>query len=271
MLQPNAQTRRGGRQHRGASAGCGGSLAAVGLLGMGTVQAVAQLAHEEETIVRRLDGADVRTVDIDNGAGSVRVVGTPGDEVTIRARVSHGLRSTGHDERLEGDRLVLDASCPLFASNFCSVSYTVEVPQGVSVRIHAEASIRVADIAGDVVADTSNGRIQADRIGGDVRLDSANGRVVGTDLESATAHAASDNGAVELEFLEPPRTVVADSDNGSVEVVLPDTPDDYILDTSSDNGGLFRMPRRRRDPDSERTVTASSDNGDVTVRYAPRR
>lgn len=246
----------------------GGSLAAVGILGLGTMEAVSQLAHEEETFVREVDGAGLRRVEVDNGAGAVHVVGTEGDDVTIQARVSHGLRATGHSERVVGDRLVLEASCPLIGSDFCSVTYTLEVPEDVAVEVRGESTITVSDIAGPVEASTDNGSVEAARIAGDVRLESDNGRVVGTDLTAAAAHASSDNGRVELGFLDPPSAVEATSDNGRVEVVLPNEPDVYyVVDVSTDNG-TAATPDIRTDPESERTVTAGSDNGNVTVRYA---
>jgi hypothetical protein len=245
----------------------GGGLVAVVVLGFGLLQAVAQLAHEEETVVRHLDGAGLRQLDVHNSAGSVHVVGTSGDEVTVRARVSHGLRATQQSVDVDGDRLELRGSCPILGSNFCGVTYTVEVPERMAVRIRADNRISVSDVTGDVDASTDNGRIEAARIDGDVALHSDNGRVIGTDLRAGTAHGESDNGRVELAFLAAPHTVTARSDNGRVEVVLPDTPDDYVVDVQSDNG-TAATPDIRTDPDAERTVTASSDNGDVTVRYA---
>jgi Putative adhesin len=246
----------------------GGSLGAVCVLGFGTMQSVSQIAHEEETVVRHFDGAGLRLIDVDNSAGSVHVVGVDGDEVTVRARVSHGLRSTGESAHLDGDRLVLESTCPLVGSNFCHVSYDVEVPNDVDVVIQADERISVSDVTGDVEASTDNGRVEAARIDGDVELYSDNGRVTGTDLRAGTARAASDNGRVELGFLAPPGSVTAASDNGSVEVILPDTPEDYrIVDVSSDNG-TAATPDIRIDPESQRTITATSDNGDVTVRYA---
>jgi hypothetical protein len=248
----------------------GGSLFAVVVLGFGVMQAVAQLAHEEEIVVRHFDGTGLRLIDVDNGAGSVHIVGTRSDRVTVRARVSHGLRATGESARVEGDRLVLHGSCPVLASNFCEVVYTVSVPEDVDVDIRADGRISVSDVTGDVEASTNNGRVEASRIDGDVDLTSDNGRVIGTDLRSGIARADSDNGRVELGFLAPPRAVTATSDNGSVEVVLPETPDDYrIVDVSSDNGSAA-TPEININPDSSRTITATSDNGDVTVRYATR-
>jgi hypothetical protein len=244
----------------------GGSLAAVGILGFGTLQSVTRIAHEEETIVTELDGSSVRSVSIRNGAGSIHLVGTDSDTVTVRAEVSHGLRSTGHTERIEGDQLVLRASCPVFGSDFCEVVYRVEVPRDVAVELRSDSRITVRDIAGSVDASSDNGRVQATRIDGNVRLESDNGRVVGRSLASPVAIVDSDNGRVELSFAEPPGSVSATSDNGSVEVVVPDTRDTYVISVSSDNGTASGTDVRT-DPDSTQTITADSDNGDVTVRY----
>lgn len=246
----------------------GGSLAAVGVLGFGTMQSVAQLAHEEETVVRHFDGAELGVVDVRNSAGSVHVVGSDSDEITVTARVSHGLRSTGESARMDGDRLVLRGSCPVIGSNFCEVRYTVAVPGDVDVQVRAVDRISVSDVTGDVEATTDNGRVEAARIDGDVELYSDNGRVVGTDLRAGVARADSDNGRVELGFLTAPRTVSATSDNGSVEVVLPDTSDAYRIDDVSSDNGSAATPEIRIDPQSDRTITATSDNGDVIVRYA---
>ena len=48
-------------------------------------------------------------------------------------------------------------------------------------------------------------------------------------------------------------------------VVLPDTPDAYAVDIDTDNGSEHNDVRT--DPASSRTITLSSDNGNVTLRY----
>jgi hypothetical protein len=52
-----------------------------------------------------------------------------------------------------------------------------------------------------------------------------------------------------------------------VDIVIPDEGAiAYKVDAESDNGTVsFPV---RTDPDGERTITAQSDNGDVTVTYA---
>ncbi|HWM22821.1 MAG TPA: DUF4097 family beta strand repeat-containing protein, partial [Ilumatobacteraceae bacterium] len=92
-----------------------------------------------------------------------------------------------------------------------------------------------------------------------------NGRIDATGVRSTTVSADSDNGSVEIVMVSPPRELQATTDNGSVDIVLPDTPDAYAVDIGTDNGS--ERNDVRTDPTSSRTITLSSDNGDVTVRY----
>jgi len=59
--------------------------------------------------------------------------------------------------------------------------------------------------------------------------------------------------------------VVAESDQGDVEVVVPDGDELYALTTDSDQGNVDR--EIRADPRSDRSITATTDQGDVIVRY----
>jgi Putative adhesin len=244
------------------------SLVTVPVLLFGGVQIASALAHEERTEVSEVDAEGLRSIDIDNEDGSIRVVGVEGaDTVTVTARISEGWRSTGHEVRREGDRLVVEGRCPVVLSEWCRVRYTIEVPADLAVVARGDnGSVTVTDIAADVQASSDNGRIELARVEGDVRLDSDHGSVTATDLRAGRAEGTSDNGSVRLEFVDPPDEVVATSDNGSVDVVIPRTDDLYAVDASSDNGtASFPI---RTDPDAERTITAQSDNGDVTVTYA---
>jgi Putative adhesin len=249
-----------------------GSLVTVPVLLYGGTQVASALAHEERTEVAEFDAGDLRRVDVDNAAGSVRIVGVEdADTVSVTARISDGWRATGHDVRREGDRLVIEGTCPMFLSDWCNVRYTIEMPSDLDVAAETDTGgVTVTDIAGDVEASSDHGRIELARIEGDVVLHSDNGSVTATGIRRASrAAATSDNGGVRLEFLDPPDDVVATSDNGSVDVVIPDDGAiAYKVDAESDNGTVsFPV---RTDPDGERTITAQSDNGDVTITYALR-
>jgi Putative adhesin len=247
-----------------------GSLVTVPVLLTGASGVASALAHEERTEVSTFDDDGLRSVDIHNAAGSIRIIGVEdADMVTVNARISDGLRPTGHDVRRDGDRLVVEGSCPVFLADWCSVRYTIEVPSDLAVVADAEdGRVTVTDVAADVEASSDNGRVEVARIEGDVVLHSDNGSVTATEIRRASrAEATSDNGDVRLEFLDSPDDVVATSDNGSVEVVIAEVGAvAYKVDADSDNGTVsFPI---RTDPDGNRTITAASDNGDVTITYA---
>jgi hypothetical protein len=245
-----------------------GSLVAVPVLVIGATQVASALAHEERTEVSEVDAAGLRTIDVDNAAGSIRVVGVEGaDTVSISARISDGWRKSGHRVHRDGDRLVVEGSCPNFLSEWCNVRYTIEVPSDLAVVAQADnGRVTLTDLEGDVEARSDNGGVELARIEGDVIADSDNGSVTATDIRAATAEATSDNGDVLFEVVDPPQSISGESDNGDVEVVLPRSDLLYNVATETDNGSVTMSVRF--DPDSDRSITATSDNGDVSVHYA---
>ena len=87
----------------------------------------------------------------------------------------------------------------------------------------------------------------------------------GSGLRSSDVEATTDQGGVALRFDAEPQRVVADSDQGNVEVVVPQGEAFYRLDTDTDQGRVVRDIRT--DPTSDRSITASTDQGDVILRY----
>ena len=244
----------------------GGALLAVAMLGWTTVEVASVLAHEEETVVSEFAAGDIEVLDVGNGTGgSVRVVGTDSDRVRVTARISHGWRETTNRTGVREGRLVLRGSCPVVLSSHCSVGYTIEVPSGLDVRVRGDGRLTVTDIDGAVDAQTDNGAVEVERLGSDAVLRSDNGRVTAVGLASPRVDASSDNGRVELSFDEAPQAVTARSDNGDVEVVVPPG-DPYRVVTASDTGTANASVDQVRA--SDRTIDATTDNGDVSVRYA---
>jgi hypothetical protein len=245
------------------------SLVAAPVLLMGATGVASALAHEEHTEVSELDAGGLRSIDVDNAAGSIRIVGVEdADTVTVTARISDGWRSTGHEVRRDGERLVIEGSCPVFLADWCSVRYTIEMPSDLAVVAQADSGgVTVTDVAADVSASSDSGRVELARVGGDVELHSDSGSVTATDLRASRAEAASDSGDVQLEFVNQPSEVVATSDSGSIDVVVPETDDVYRVDAASDSGTVSTAGIGTS-PQSRRTITAESDNGDVTITYA---
>lgn len=252
----------------------GGSVVAAVLLPWGVLQAVAQWAHEEHTEDLTFPADGIRLIEVHSADGEVRIVGGDGDssgsgdrgdEIAVTAHISEGLRSTGHTERIEGDRLVLEATCPLIFSSFCTVDYTVEAPSDVDVLVRSDRGATIEGIDGEVDVKSDQGGIDLARLRGPVRADADQGSVRASGLRSTDVVASSDQGEVFLRFLDVPRRVVAESDQGDVEVVVPDSDELYALTTDTDQGSVTRDIRA--DPRSDRSITATTDQGDVILRY----
>jgi hypothetical protein len=243
-------------------------VAAVLLLPWGVLQVVAQLAHEEHTESRDFPADGIRLIEVHDASGEVRIVGAEGgeggDTIRVTADISEGLRATGHSERIEGDRLVLEATCP-FVSSFCEVSYTIETPPGIDVLVRSDRGATIEGMEGEVDVQVDEGSIDLARVSGPVRADADQGSVRAASLRSADVEASTDQGEVFLRFLDAPRRVVADADQGDVEIVLPTGDELYALTTDADQGSVTRDIRA--DPGSERSITATTDQDDVLLRY----
>jgi hypothetical protein len=243
-----------------------GSILTVGAFGWGTFNVVDLLAHEVRTVSETIDAEGLSMIDIDNTIGRVVVTGTDTDQITIVARVSDGLRATGNSHRVAGDRLEIRGTCPLFGSMWCSVDYRIEVPAGIDLDIDVDDDgVEVVDMRGALTIDNDNGSIEILGADGPLRATTDNGSIHATGVRSETVSADSDNGSVQIVMVTPSQQLQATTDNGSVTVVLPNTPDAYAVNVGTDNGRVRNDVRT--DPASTRTITLTSDNGNVTVRY----
>jgi hypothetical protein len=243
-------------------------LVALPLLAVGMVQVVSVVAHEEHVERTEVDAADLRGVVVDNGAGSITVVGVEGsDTVSVHARISEGLRSTGHVVSVRDDTLVVRGTCPLFGSEWCSVDYTIEVPADLHVDVDGRQRVTVSDVSGGLVASSDASAVELARVGGDVTVSANQARIDASDLTAARVHARADQGHVTLEFAESPDEVVAEADQGSVDIVLPDEDDvDYATETEANRGTV--SDAIRQDPRSARSITVEADQGSITIAYA---
>ncbi len=208
-------------------------FAAIMVLGAfvsGTFQIVTLLAHEERTETSSYPAAGIARIDVSNSSGSVRFVGIDGDAIEVRAEISDGFRSTGESQEVIGDTLELRGTCPNFGSDWCRVTYEIGVPASL-----------------------------------DVRIDADDGSIVGADLRSANVDARTGDGRVELTFVAAPTSVVATSGDGSVTVVVPDDESTYRLDVHTADGNIS-TEQVRSDPDSERSLTLRSGDGNITAR-----
>jgi hypothetical protein len=243
-----------------------GSITAAAALVSGTFNIVDLLAHEMETRVSTFDAAGITLVDVDDDAGLIVIEAADVEQITVRARIGHGLRRSGSSVQLEGDRLVVRGSCPVLGSQWCDVRYTIEVPADIDVIAHGDNDgVRVTGVKGHVDVQSNNGSIRVADLSGQVELSADNGRIDATGLTSSSVSARSANGGIELELLSPPQLVDVSTDNGNIVVVMPAGNEVYAVDLTAGNGNTDN--RLRTDPASDRQVVAATDNGNVTLRY----
>jgi hypothetical protein len=246
----------------------GASLIAVPMLLLGTYQVASAIAHEERTVSDSVPAAGLTGVDVEGSTGSVHVIGVEdSNTVNVRSRVSDGLRRTGYRTFVRDGRLVVRSTCPVYGSSWCSVSSTIEMPSDLGLSIQADGGVEVSDVHGGVSAHADGGSVTATRVSGTLDLSSDQGRVEASGIDADHVVATSDQGRVDLTFTNSPRSVEARSDQGSVTVVLPEEPGIvYATTLETDQGSAQSLIVQ--DPRSDRTIIATSDQGDVTVSYA---
>lgn len=243
-----------------------GLIVAVATIGLGAWDLAGALSRQPLHYERTWT-APVRVLDIDLGNGSVTLVGTTRTGAVVHADGARGLSTPTNEQSLEDGTLRIRSTCSFaFGSNWCGLSYRVELPAGARVVAHSSNGRVTADgLAGTVQLTSGNGRVIANGPSGTVTAQSSNGRVEITGATSSHVTATSDNGSVHVGFAKPPQAVYAHSDNGQVTVGLPHSDISYRVEAHSDNGRVSTPVRT--DPYGNHTVTAGSNNGKVTVRY----
>jgi hypothetical protein len=241
-----------------------GSLAAVATLALGTFQMVSLVGRATETASSSFD--NVRHLVITNRAGSVRLVAQPTASLLVRRTIDRRLVRPSYHERMDGDRLLVDASCGGAFSSWCDVRLDVSVPAGVDVDVSAAGgSIRTDGLDAPLKLRSSGGGITVVGGASNLDLDSSGGGVHVEASRAATVKARSSGGGVTVRYAVVPGTVDARSSGGGVTVEVPDGPTTYRVDASSTGGSAHTLVRT--DPTSDHLITARSSGGGVTVRY----
>ncbi|MDQ4090120.1 MAG: DUF4097 family beta strand repeat-containing protein [Actinomycetota bacterium] len=241
-----------------------GTVVAAVTLAFGTFQVVSLLARSTEEATSRFEV--VRHLTVDNDAGSIRLRPSADGTLIIDRKETRGLTKPAYSERMEGDRLIVDADCRSGLSSWCEVQLEIAVPAGVDVDASGGAgSVRADGLDAGLRLRSSGGSITVVGGGSVIDLESSGGSV---NVESGRAEqvkARSSGGSVRVRSAIVPRSLDVRSSGGSVMVEVPDTPTPYRVDASS-TGGSSRT-QVRTDPTSDRLITARSSGGSVTVRY----
>jgi len=264
-----------------------GSLLAIAIVVVGAYTIVTDIAYRRLPPSARTFHAPVRVLDVDIDNGSVVVEAWSRTGASVTSMVTEGISSPSDDEDLTEGTLRVSSSCGAnyVGNDHCNLNVAIRVPPTTKINVQAEnGDVTVRDVMDSLDLDSGQGDLttvgcrgalelrsgQGDVtvIGGQGRLElhSGQGAVNASDLTSSLVTATSGQGDVHIAFATAPSDVLATSAQGSVTVDLPKGPTAYRVLASSSQGSVS-TGSVHIDSASRRVVTATSGQGDVSVRY----
>ncbi|HYP43576.1 MAG TPA: hypothetical protein VEQ66_00070 [Propionibacteriaceae bacterium] len=189
----------------------------------------------DQSLTALVIGARAASVDIVVGDGPVTV--------TEEYRYSRGKPRTAH--QVEGQRLRLTESGCGDDDARCDVTYTIRMPEAMSVDIAAEA-----------------GAVKLDGLAGNLRVTTEAAAVEGRGLTSDQVIIQTEAGAATLEFVEAPTLVRTTTALGGINLRLPGSTA-YAVDVRSQVGAS--AVDVDRDPTSAHQIEVHTEVGGVKI------
>ncbi len=187
-------------------------LAAVALLLGFAVNATAA----SDDIDREFDVAVGGTLTIRSDAGAIDVRTWDQDRVRLQVRNSRGFE-VEIDQRGNDVVVVADSRGSLFGLGRSNIGFTVDVPTRYNLELDTGGGrITVADISGEVEADTSGGNISIGMVtGGDIHADTSGGNI---EVRGATGDVEVDTSGGNITIGDVTGSVIADTSGGRIRI-----------------------------------------------------
>jgi hypothetical protein len=226
-----------------ALAACAAAVTlAASLTGCGALGQLGATAHYPAATAFTIDSR-VTSVVIEAGSGSVDVTAAHRSTVRVSQQASYSKKPPMPRRVLNGTTLTLSYTCAVELS--CSISYTVQVPPGVAVRVAGgTGEITLTSLSGAVSAHASAGLITA------------------VDLRSASVSLTSNAGGIIASCSVAPRSLHASTDLGTITLTVPGRVA-YKVSTHTYVG--TSSVTVRRSATSRYAISASSDVGSVSI------
>ena len=236
---------------------------AVLLFAAGASWALSWLTRETETHTQTLAAAS--SIEIEGHSGDIRVVGSDRSDIRLTTTKHRSIFGRPHVQASYSEgRLRLDGSCPDFQlwgnDGGCSVSYRLEVPRDVAVRLATHSGdVSAEALRGDADLQTRSGDVDVDGVLGKLRLQTRSGDV---DVDSASTDIDADtrSGDVDVRARNAVR-VRAQTSSGDVHVSVPDRT--YAVQAQAASGD--ENVDVRTDARAPRSIEARTSSGDVHV------
>jgi hypothetical protein len=204
-------------------------------------QVVARIQTRTLTVPQPVTSLNVKAY-----AGQVQVTAAPVTHVQVTETIAYYHKPPAVVQSVSGGRLFLaDPAC---ANDSCSVSFTVQVPLGVSVTAaggplfisgtsganldSGGAPVSATNIDGPLAVSTHGGPLQISGLTGPLHADTSGGPVIATRVIAATAVVTTGSGRAQITFSAAPDSVTVSTRGGPAQLVVPGGP--YALTTNSD-------------------------------------
>ena len=243
-----------------------GAALAVGLVVAGAYAILTTAVRDGFDV--RASYAHVRTLVVKTDNGAIKLTGAPaGEPLRVNAHVERGLDEPRRGAvRGAGGLLTLTGECRESHVRPCEVGYEIAVPAGTRVVASSGAgAVQATGVEGTPEVRLSSGTgaitvhgIRARTVG----LETGVGEIEASGVDASSVSATSAAGSVGVSTQRPPTKLLAHSDAGSVAIDVPDVP--YALHASALAGKLIDGGVRQ-DTTSPRTLSATSDAGDVVL------
>jgi len=203
----------------------------------------------EEVRELTLDTRGIDMLSIDNGSGSVDIVGVSGtNNISVTATILvPGKNDDKARKKIERDLVLIlqqDSDVAVLKAYFeegglfnfgdsPSVQLDVRMPEGMHLEVDdGSGSIEVANVRGDIMLDDGSGSITMTDVGGNVEIDDGSGSIfvrgVGGDI-------SINDGSGSIKVRGVAGSVIVDDGSGSIEVS--DVEEDLII-VDDGSGGL---------------------------------
>jgi hypothetical protein len=222
--------------------GCAVLAVALALAGCDALGKLGTAAHDPAATSFTI-GSRVTTLVIDAGSGSVDVTGGNRSTVGVSQQATYSTKPPVARHVLSGSTLTLSYGCATELA--CSISYTVQAPRDVAVRVSGGAgAVTLISLSGPVTAQTSSGLITA------------------VNLSSADVSFKSDVGGIIASCSTAPLSLDASNKVGGVALTMPGSVA-YKISTHTVVGtSTITVRTSARSPHA---ITASSDLGSISI------
>lgn len=210
--------------------------------------------------------SEVETVVVRNTAGHSEVRVGSDDDVRLATTGTEGLFGLDRANRVSGDQLLLESSCPASFATHCRVDQVVAVPNHLAVDVRGRhGDVRVSGVSQPVNVDSRFGRIELADLSGPVRVRHGFGVIEAHGLSAPSVDVISQFGETTLVFTGVPGDVRVDTRFGQTVIELPDDGTTYRVTGETQFGD--RVIEVRTDPASDQVLHVDHQFGDVIIRY----